>query len=531
LSATLTAALSNLSYAEGSGPVLVDAAAEIIGAGSYRGGSLTFALSADGDASELLGLGTTGTADTAAGVISAVGGTIFRGTGTGAEAIGSVDATLDGQDGAALRINFVGSAFQNGAFDEGEDGDVIITGWTADLGRVRLDGSTTIAGWATPTDTTYPGQNTNGDDSTDSGGGTAALATLSSLSGTGPGDLSVRLDTELLSIQESYGVIRGPAVFSNGAVAMAAGDSVSFAWKALGTGDAFDAYGYLLNVDTGATITLLDETGSAAGVETNWETETLTLASGQEGTYRFVFVAGSFDASGGQFLGGSLMIDDVTATVATPLSPLTAEEVSAVARLLTYRNDESGQSAGTTTLTTTVVDEAGGTATDTSTIWLSSAYAGPAAGITNQWNGTAQEDLALGTAGNDFIALGAGDDAATGGDGDDVLDGGTGSNFLTGGAGSDRFFVDLRGGGPTWSTIGDFDPGEQVAVWGWQAGVSTMLMVESDGAEGWRGATLHVDVDGDEVLDASITWTGRSWSDLPVPVETTVGGTGLLWFA
>ncbi|MGG5889845.1 hypothetical protein ACLF3G_22155 [Falsiroseomonas sp. HC035] len=531
MSASLTLALSDLSYAQGGGAALLDAAALVTGGASYRGGSLTFTLDSGGGSGQALGLATSGSADVTAGVISAVGTTLFRGTGSVAESIGAIDATLDGQGGAALRINFIGSGFSNGSFDQGEDGDVIITGWTAETARTRLDGVATIAGWATPVDATYPGANTTGDNSTPGSGGSAATATLSSLSGVGPGDLSVKLDTEQLSINQSFGVIRGPAVYSNGAVALAAGDSVAFAWKALGTGDAYDAFGYLLNVDTGATITLLDETGSSPGTETAWATETLTLTAGQDGTYRFVFVAGSFDATGGQFLGGTLMIDDVTATIAAPLSPLTAEEVSAVARLVTYENGESGESGGTTTLTTTVVDESAGSATDTSTIWLSSTYAGPVAGIASQWTGTALADLALGTAGNDFIALGAGDDAAAGGGGDDVMDGGTGSNFLSGGGGWDRFFLDLRGEGPTWSTITDFEAGEEVAVWGWQQGVSTFLRADSDGAAGFQGATLHVDVDGDQVIDGSVTWAGRSWSELPPPVETSVGGAGLLWFA
>ncbi|MBK1660250.1 hypothetical protein [Paracraurococcus ruber] len=524
--------LAHLSYAEGSGPTLIDTAALVTGSGSYRGGSLTFTLSPGGNVGETLALMGSGTADTAAGAISVVGTTVYRGTGSGAEEIGSVDATLDGQDGTALRINFNGSGFPNGSFDQGADGDVVVTGWTAETGRTRLDGVATIAGWATPIDTTYPAQNTTGDFSTDMAPGTGAAATLSSAYAAGPGDLSVRLDTDQLSINQPYGVIRGPVVYSEGAVSLAANDVVSFAWKALGTGDAYDAYGYLLNVDTGATITLLDSTGSSGGVETDWTTETLTLTAGQEGSYRFVFVAGSFDASGGQFLGGTLMIDDVTVTVSIPPSPLTADEVAAVARLLRYDNPNSGHTANTTTLTSTVVDESGGSATDTSTIWLSTTYAGPVASLQNQWTGTAGSDYALGTGDNDFIALGAGDDAATGGDGDDVIDGGTGSNFLAGGDGWDRFFLDLRGNaGPTWSTIIDFATGEQVAVWGWRQGVSTLTRVDSDGAVGWQGATAHIDVDGDKVVDGSITWTGRSWGDLPVPIETSVAGTGLLWFA
>jgi Ca2+-binding RTX toxin-like protein len=153
-------------------------------------------------------------------------------------------------------------------------------------------------------------------------------------------------------------------------------------------------------------------------------------------------------------------------------------------------------------------------------------YGGPVAWLQWQFLGRAAGEVALGTTANDFMNLLGGDDAANGGAGDDVLDGGTGSNFLGGGEGRDVFFLDGRGGTATWSTITDWQVGEELSIWGWRPGVSRAGWVASDGAEGFRGATLHADLDADGVLDTSITWAGPTRAQLP---EAAVFD-GLLWF-
>ena len=88
------------------------------------------------------------------------------------------------------------------------------------------------------------------------------------------------------------------------------GDTISFDWKAQGGSDAYDVYGYLLNTSTGATVELLNETGVWVNLaSTNWATVSTTVPS--SGTYKFVFVSGSFDSSGGQALGAQLYIDNI----------------------------------------------------------------------------------------------------------------------------------------------------------------------------------------------------------------------------
>jgi hypothetical protein len=153
-------------------------------------------------------------------------------------------------------------------------------------------------------------------------------------------------------------------------------------------------------------------------------------------------------------------------------------------------------------------------------------YSGPVQYLQYQHLGTANGEVVIGTASNDFINLLGGDDAANGGNGDDVLDGGTGSNFLTGGEGFDVLFLDGRSGQTTWSTVTDWQAGEQLSMWGWHPGVSKATWIESAGAAGYTGVTMHGDLDGNGAIDTSVTWTGLTTGQLPTPIEFD----GLLWF-
>lgn len=148
-----------------------------------------------------------------------------------------------------------------------------------------------------------------------------------------------------------------------------------------------------------------------------------------------------------------------------------------------------------------------------------------------EYLGQESGEIVVGSFANEFFSLGAGDDAAYGGTGDDVLDGGTGSNFLTGGAGSDTFFIDGRSDEVTWSTIADLNNDDRVNIWGWVDGVSTLLnSEENSGAEGYKGVTLHYDLDNDGVVDTSITFSGLSSDELPSQGYSSVEGNGYLYF-
>ncbi len=160
-----------------------------------------------------------------------------------------------------------------------------------------------------------------------------------------------------------------------------------------------------------------------------------------------------------------------------------------------------------------------------------SRYTGTVEFLEFQFIGHQEDDIAIGSTSNDFFNLGEGDDAVDGGIGDDVLDGGAGSNFLTGGEGSDTFFLDGRNSDITWSTITDFN-GDEVNIWGWNEGMSKLLSSEDNaGAEGFKGATLHYDLNNDGTIDTSITFGGLALSEIPQSLASVIEETGYLLFA
>ncbi|MCW2240979.1 carbohydrate-binding domain-containing protein [Azospirillum canadense] len=149
------------------------------------------------------------------------------------------------------------------------------------------------------------------------------------------------------------------------------------------------------------------------------------------------------------------------------------------------------------------------------------AYDGPIASLTWSFLGNDRNEVVRGSGDSDFLNLLGGDDAADGSAGDDVLDGGAGSNFLTGGAGKDTFFVDARNGQTTWSTVTDLDKGEWATVWGYRPGTSRLTWEEMGGTAGYKGATVHVDIDGNGTIDASMTFTGKAVGAMTLTAGTS----------
>lgn len=127
-----------------------------------------------------------------------------------------------------------------------------------------------------------------------------------------------------------------------------------------------------------------------------------------------------------------------------------------------------------------------------------------------------------------FLHGGSGDDALTVTAGTNVVDGGGGSNFLVGADGSDggtdTFFVDGRGGATTWSTVVNFHHGDNLTIWGFVPGVSTMPWTASDGAEGYKGATIHSELAGPGTgINDSATLAGMSIADVASKLTITTG--------
>jgi subtilisin family serine protease len=113
---------------------------------------------------------------------------------------------------------------------------------------------------------------------------------------------------------QSFGLVYGPAVYSDFAVPFKVGDTVKFWWKALPGSDAYNVYAYMVEQQTGTYINLLDATGINHTTGTSWSEVSTTLTPGTAGTYSFVFIAGSYDSTGGTVIGGELLLDNIQIT-------------------------------------------------------------------------------------------------------------------------------------------------------------------------------------------------------------------------
>lgn len=189
--------------------------------------------------------------------------------------------------------------FLNAGFENGT------TGWSIYNQRVYMNGGSTVRGFLTPNDPSGPNPST-GENVSSTGSFTSSVTN----SGAG-GTQGLRLSSSQ-NCGSGYCIVRGGYVTSDSTIALAKGDVVSFQWNAAGSSDAYDVFGYLLNVKTGETQVILNATGASASSSTGWLTASTTVDTA--GTYAFVFVSGSWDATGGQALGATLTLDNISTT-------------------------------------------------------------------------------------------------------------------------------------------------------------------------------------------------------------------------
>lgn len=258
------------------------------------------------------------------GVISIVGDQISIGTGTDTSPIGYIHSTIDGEDGARLRIKFYETIFPNGDFEAGNIGDTSLNGWTIANQQFVL-GSGQIGGLNTPTDDNYPLNNNGQLDVGNLTSGTFSSSLVASTQGAEHGKaLEMKSDTLWTSDRsvarggQGNAIARGPYIVSDNPLYLRSGEEVSFDWRAVGGGDAYDVYGYLVNSDTNEFITILNQTGgdNGGGISypnpTNWANSKTDIT--KSGNYKFVFLAGTYDETGGGLMGANLYVDNIAIT-------------------------------------------------------------------------------------------------------------------------------------------------------------------------------------------------------------------------
>ena len=188
-----------------------------------------------------------------------------------------------------------------------------INGWNVYNERVILTGSSrsTIGGFTAPIDTSNPANAPVNPDAYSLDAFTPNYEFITStdlINGTASGKDCIRLYlTGNTSV--NYGIVHGPYVISDNYISLYSGQGVGFDWRAAAGGDAYDVYAYLLK-DDGTTQELLDTTQNGISGDTGWLTVSDTVAV--DGNYKFVFVSGTYDFSGGQAVGASLYVTNIS---------------------------------------------------------------------------------------------------------------------------------------------------------------------------------------------------------------------------
>lgn len=313
---------------------------------------------------ETLGLLTVTTPSIITGEVSIVGTQLFLGNGTEAKQIGQIHNIHNGQNGEKLRLNFY-SALTNSQFTDGFGTD--IPGWTVNNTQIyptsptlhetlfpRTQGNILVkTGTENPYTMTRPeqysyetdanyivtgqlaeGQSQRGGIVGNSNGtGTPIFSTLIVNEPGATGGRALRLFSNGWIITPNptpsrYASAFGPEVYSEPFTAFQ-GDELALDWRASGSGDDYEVYGYLINTATAERTLLFYSRG---GTKT-WTTSTGIIPA--NGNYQFHFINGSFDRTGGYLIGAEFFIDNIRILSAEGVTDAVA---TLVARKVTYEN-------------------------------------------------------------------------------------------------------------------------------------------------------------------------------------------------
>ncbi|SVA36026.1 uncharacterized protein METZ01_LOCUS88880, partial [marine metagenome] len=335
---------------------------------------LEFSITSNGQNEDVFTLKSSDT-PTTEGHISLAGSEVWLGQaadyvsqgGVNPTLIGTIDDTKNGLNGQAFKINLINATIvgginpiTNGDFSNG------FNNWTAVQAEVDLGNNLTGTSIATPNDAdvTYPPQNDGDDGDLQSGGNTWEVDVMSG---------RLRLQEKRMWVS-SYGVVHGPAAYSD-LFSVDGGGNLLFDWEANYINDDYHVTGYLIDESNSITIALdvYGTTGSGEASVTVPET----------GNYRFVFVSGTFDRTGGRLAGASMYIDNVRVEDAMVLDNV----IETIIENMQF-NNTSDTPEPSKTLTVTVEDYEDKSDSQTATITLTPINDPP---ISVDINGTGDE--------------------------------------------------------------------------------------------------------------------------------------------
>jgi hypothetical protein len=154
----------------------------------------------------------------------------------------------------------------------------------------------------------------------------------------------------------TYCSVFGPEVYSEPFYARA-GQALSFNWIAEGGSDHYEVYAFLVAVDdAGLSSTPADNKHTLiahgmGSVEPDWKTSSGNIPA--DGLYRFRFVNGSYDYSGGKALGARMFVDQtITVGDANAITfPVVGDQIGASGTFTHQLTSTSGQAVSISTST------------------------------------------------------------------------------------------------------------------------------------------------------------------------------------
>ena len=359
---------SSINITEGDSSVYVDQNVTVTSSASFDDGYVRFSV-ADANAGDSFSVVSNANPN-ANGAISFSGSKVYLGDGSGTTVIGIIDSTENGQNGKALKINF-SSPMANSGFENGS------AGWTLNNSEYRMSGDTL--------DNIYE----------------ISTNILTETDGNKYLNLNIRGHVSV-----GYGTGHGPTATSSYFEANP-GDTIAFDWKAARTSDYYDVYAYLINDATGQKFQVLYQRGATIST---WQKKEIVLNSSYLSSYsdklKFLFVCGTYDATGGKAVGSVMDIDNVRVVK----QYATASVVDTVISQIKYQNT-SDDPAATRTITVKTSDENGTTDSDTRNVNITPVNDAPAIGTND---GLTVDEDTTGTITSSKLDEGDPDDSGTG---------------------------------------------------------------------------------------------------------------------
>jgi hypothetical protein len=220
----------------------------------------------------------------------------------------------------SIRNPRTNSTIQNGSFESGLTGWTVVNGngVTGNITSATSDfinlGVDSLGGCVSQDTTDYTqfsggGSRPASDDTSINSTYTGSVSIVTSVAGLAPADGTKAVYMELGSDTRTmpYHVLHGPAIVSD-LFSADAGNVVNLQWYSSAGGDDFAVLGYLLDTTTCTQYEVVDETGYSVN---GWQFVSMTIPA-TSSAYRFVFVNGTHDASGGQYSGASFWVDDIS---------------------------------------------------------------------------------------------------------------------------------------------------------------------------------------------------------------------------